>query len=123
VYTLLSGRHRRSREPNGSSATPHRARELGLGAVPRVCTAPGCGRKPPANGLCAAHDHRCRRGKPRDTPLRQYRVTGCSVEGCSRPHTARDYCHLLVLLLGNRFGRHPEKSVETRGGTSTTQIR
>lgn len=61
--------------------------------MPGVSTAPGCDRPTAANGLCSAHDHRRRRGKPLDTPLRQYKVKGCSVEGCARPHTARGYCY------------------------------
>ncbi len=47
-----------------------------------------------ANRLCDAHNRRRLRGKSLDTPLRQYGVKGCSVEGCTRPHIARGYCHL-----------------------------
>ena len=59
-----------------------------------MCTVPGCDRKTAANGLCGTHDHRRRRGKPLDTPIRQYGVKGCTVEGCARKHTARGLCHL-----------------------------
>jgi len=62
--------------------------------VPGVCTVPDCNRPIAANTLCAGHDHRRRRGKPLDTPLRQYGIKGCSVAGCTRKHAARGFCYL-----------------------------
>ncbi len=44
------------------------------------------------HGLCGAHNNRRSRGKPLDTPLREYKRKGCSVAGCTRPHTAKGFC-------------------------------
>jgi hypothetical protein len=61
--------------------------------VPGACTVPRCGRpQRGGNGLCGAHNNRRSRGKPLDTPLRHYKVKGCSVAGCTRPHTAKGRC-------------------------------
>jgi transposase len=61
--------------------------------MPAACTVPRCERpQRGGHGLCGAHNHRRSRGKPLDTPLREYKRKGCSVAGCTRPHTAKGYC-------------------------------
>jgi hypothetical protein len=61
--------------------------------MPPVCTVPGCDRpQRGGHGLCGAHNNRRSRGKPLDTPLREYKRKGCSVAGCTRPHTAKGFC-------------------------------
>jgi hypothetical protein len=61
--------------------------------MPAACTVPGSDRpQRGGHGLCGAHNNRRSRGKPLDTPLREYKRKGCSVAGCTRPHTAKGFC-------------------------------
>jgi hypothetical protein len=46
----------------------------------KLCAGPECDRKPVAKGLCYAHYHQTRQGKPL-TPLRAYKVRPEAPEG------------------------------------------